>query len=73
MQNFHVQRREDLQFQEIKTEAHIPKSKSKDNHNGLTAMYNLWVDLDLGLGQIALKPIPYCACAKCMKQMHPKC
>jgi hypothetical protein len=34
-------------------------------------MYNLWAGPDLGLGRIALRPIPCaCACAKCIEQMN---
>jgi hypothetical protein len=45
MQNYQVQRREDVQFEGIKMEGNIPKSKH--THNGLTGMYNLQSDPDL--------------------------
>jgi hypothetical protein len=65
MRNYHVQKREDVQFEGMQMEAHIPKSKH--THDGLTAMYNLRADPDLGLGKIALRRIP-CACSNCIKQ-----
>jgi hypothetical protein len=67
MRNYHVQKREDVQFEGIKMGAQIPKSKH--THDGLTDMYNLRADPDLGLGWIALRPIP-CACSKCIEQTN---
>jgi hypothetical protein len=48
-------------------EAQIPNLKH--THDGLTAMYNLRADPDLGLGRIALRRIP-CACSKCTEQTN---
>jgi hypothetical protein len=67
IRNYHVQKGEDVQFEGIKMEAQIPKSKH--TYNGLTVMYNLRADPDLGVGRIALRRIP-CACSKCTEQTN---
>ena len=41
----------------------------KGNRNGISAMYNIRCDPDLGVGKAAVRRIP-CACLFCIEQLN---
>jgi hypothetical protein len=66
MRNYHITELKDVCFPDLKMKAVMENERG--TRNGISSMYNIRSDPDLGLGRVAVRRVP-CSCDACMTQL----